>query len=159
MLPFVLRLTLATCLLGIAMDMVTAHVAVEYFTVHHPHVVDSDSPIVMAFIWGVGASWWFGAMAAVILWMYNRRRPMPLPAAKILRTAYRVLAGLWVILMAILLAAYSVAGLVPAEDRGASFEHDRRLVAVAVTHSTEYILGAIAVVGLLVWINRTSRKE
>jgi hypothetical protein len=157
MVPFVLRLTLATCLLGIAMDMVTAHVAVEYFTVHHPHIVDSDSPIVMALIWGIGASWWFGAIAGVIIWMYNRRRPVPLPATKILVAAYKALALLWVVLMVILVVAYCLAGLVPAEDRGASFEHDRRLVAVAVTHSTEYVLGAIAVVGLLIWINRSTR--
>lgn len=29
------------CCLGIAMDLVTANVAVEYFTVHHPKLVDS----------------------------------------------------------------------------------------------------------------------
>jgi hypothetical protein len=158
MVPFVLRLTLATCLLGIAMDMVTAHVAVEYFTVHHPHVVNSNSPIVMALVWGIGASWWFGAIAGVILWIYNRRRPVPLPATKILGAAYKVLAVLWVVLMVILLVVYSAAGLVPGEHRGASFEHDRRLVAVAVTHSTEYILGATAVVGLLIWVNRATRS-
>lgn len=33
---------------GIAHDMVTAHVYVEYFTVYHMHVVDSESPVVMA---------------------------------------------------------------------------------------------------------------
>lgn len=54
---FLLQVVLLSCLLGIALDMVTANVAVEYFTGHHPHVVDSDSPWVLALVWGPGASW------------------------------------------------------------------------------------------------------
>ena len=60
---FILKTLFAASCLGVAMDMVTAHVAVEYFTVHHPHVVNSKSPLVMALVWGVGASWWFGLIA------------------------------------------------------------------------------------------------
>ena len=80
---FILQVVLATCLLGIAIDVVTANVAVEYFTVYHPHVVDSNSPWVMALVWGVGASWWFGAIASVLLWWINIRRPQPLSRMRV----------------------------------------------------------------------------
>lgn len=53
---FLVQVVAATCCLGLAIDLVTANVAVEYFTVHHPKVVDSESPWVMALVWGVGAS-------------------------------------------------------------------------------------------------------
>ena len=45
---------------GILHDMVTAHVCVEYFTVAHPFVIASQSPIVLALVWGVIATWWVG---------------------------------------------------------------------------------------------------
>ncbi len=56
---------------GIAHDMVTAHVAVEYFTVHHPKIVDSKSPVVMALVWGVLATWWVGVGAGLVLVVAN----------------------------------------------------------------------------------------
>lgn len=40
------------CALGIAVDLVTAHVAVEYFTVHHPKLIDRTDPLSMALLWG-----------------------------------------------------------------------------------------------------------
>ena len=60
----ILGSTLLACLLGICLDMVTAHVAVEYFSVHHPTIIETDQPWLLALIWGVAAAWWFGAAAA-----------------------------------------------------------------------------------------------
>lgn len=153
---FVLQCVLATCLLGLALDLVTANVAVEYFTVHHPKVVESESPWVMAFIWGIGASWWFGLIAGVILAWVNLRRHGSLDWSQILQMVTKACVGMWLFFMLVLSAVYGVGGLVPADKRGPSFEHDRRLMAVAVTHLTEYAAGGLVVIGLAI---RVARKK
>ena len=143
---------LLSCALGIALDMVTAHVAVEYFTVHHPKVVESVSPIVMALVWGVGASWWFGAIAGSVLAIVNQKRTVPLTAAAIRPKMVAACVALWMTMMLILAGVYALIGLAPIK-RGPKFDFNRRLMSVAVTHMTEYVLGAIAlvVVAVLVW--------
>ena len=50
---------------GILHDLVTAHVCLEYFTVAHPPILPSQSPVVMAFLWGVLATWWVGLIMAL----------------------------------------------------------------------------------------------
>ncbi len=45
---------------GILHDQVTAHVCVEYFTVGHVSLVSTTDPTVLAFVWGVVATWWVG---------------------------------------------------------------------------------------------------
>jgi hypothetical protein len=153
-LAFVLHVVLLSCALGIAVDLVTANVAVEYFTVYHPHVVDSQSPWVMAIVWGVGASWWFGLIVAALLWWMNSRRVDPLPRRRVVRMVVRAMVLLWLVMMGIVVGVYAIGGLVPAEDRGPSFESDRRLMAVAMSHATEYFLGGILTVVLMVRIAR-----
>ncbi len=45
---------------GIVHDQITARICVEYFTVGHPRLTDSDLPTVLALFWGVVATWWVG---------------------------------------------------------------------------------------------------
>lgn len=61
----VIGVVLMSIIYGILHDLVTAHVYVQYFTVHHPHIVDSQSPIVMALIWGAIATWGMGLAAGL----------------------------------------------------------------------------------------------
>lgn len=143
-----------SCGLGIAVDLVTANVAVEYFTIHHPRVVESQSPWVMALVWGIGASWWCGLIAGPALWWANLRRSKPLPMRRVLLMVARAMAVIWLVMMLILVGVYLVSGLVPSEHRRATFEHDRRLMAVALSHLTEYALAASAAIILWVRIGR-----
>ena len=143
----------AACTLGICLDLVTAHVAVEYFTVHHPKVVESKSPIVMALIWGVGASWWFGAIGGLFLAFVNSRRQVPFTAKAIRPMVWRACASLWASMIALLGLVYGFIGLIPIRQRRPTFDFDRRLMSVALTHMTEYVLGTITVVimAVIVW--------
>lgn len=54
---------------GIVHDQITARVCVEYFTIGHPRIIDSESPTLLGLAWGVVATWWvglpLGAMLAV----------------------------------------------------------------------------------------------
>ena len=63
---------------GILHDLITAHVCVEYFTIGHPRIVDSESPLVLALVWGVVAMW---AVFAAALVAALRRRPGLRPIA------------------------------------------------------------------------------
>ena len=153
-LAFLLQVVSLSCLLGLAVDVVTANVAVEYFTVHHPHVVDSHSPWIMAVVWGIGASWWFGLIAGGLLWWMNMRRPRPLSDKRILRMIVASLIAIWFVMMAIVAGVYGIAGRIPEKERKATFESDRRLMAVALSHSTEYVLGGIVTIVLMVQIAR-----
>ncbi len=46
-------------------DQVTAHLCVEYFSVAHPKVIASQSPFLLAIVWGVIATWWVGAFLGI----------------------------------------------------------------------------------------------
>lgn len=58
---------IASILYGIIHDQITARVCLEYFTVFHPPVFATQSPTLLAFGWGVIASWWMGALLGVLL--------------------------------------------------------------------------------------------
>ena len=59
-LAIILVSILAAIIYGIIQDNITARICVEYFSVFHPHVIDSTSPTALAFAWGVLATWWVG---------------------------------------------------------------------------------------------------
>src|SRR5579859_3833462 len=48
---------------GICHDQITARVCVEYFTIGHPPIFGgTQDPTLLAFGWGVFATWWVGVM-------------------------------------------------------------------------------------------------
>jgi hypothetical protein len=47
----------AAMVYGILHDQVTARVCVEYFTIGHPPIFHTDDPTLLAFGWGVIATW------------------------------------------------------------------------------------------------------
>ena len=53
---------------GIAHDLVTAHVCVEYFLPPwHPIIVPTDNPFLLALVWGIVATWWVGLFLGIPL--------------------------------------------------------------------------------------------
>lgn len=60
----------------------------------------------------------------------------------------------WLIMMLALLGAYLLIGLIPIGLRRASFESDRRLMAVAAAHMLEYVLAVVMTVVLCFRIAR-----
>lgn len=144
---------------GIAHDLVTAHVAVEYFTVHHPRLVASTSPWVMAFLWGVLATFWVGAPAGLVIGFANLVGSRPSHEWAVLRRAFvKVTIALWLSAMAVLVSIYALAGLAPMDKRGETFESDRRLISVAITHQWSYAASVIACSTLSIWVY-VSRKR
>ncbi|MCW5943999.1 MAG: hypothetical protein KIS66_17350 [Fimbriimonadaceae bacterium] len=157
-LRLVIGSVLWACALGLAVDMVTAHVAVEYFTVHHPKVVASQEPVVMALVWGIGASWWFGLIAGVVLAFVNHRLRPSLPARTVLRTVGWACLAIWLAMMLVLVGVYLFAGTIPMAQRRPTFESDRRLMAVALAHAGEYAMGTAAMIVVAFRMRRLSRR-
>ncbi len=62
------------------------------------------------------------------------------------------LIGIWFVMMGIVAGVYGIAGRIPETQRRVTFESDRRLMAVALSHSTEYPLGGIVTIVLMIRI-------
>ncbi len=69
------KITLSTLITelmyGIIHDMITAHLCVEYFTIGHPKIIDSESPVVLAFTWGIVATWWMALPMGLLFASFN----------------------------------------------------------------------------------------
>jgi hypothetical protein len=52
---------------GIIHDQITARICVEYFTIGHPPLFPTTSPTLLAFGWGVVATWWVGLALGILL--------------------------------------------------------------------------------------------
>jgi hypothetical protein len=62
----VLLCILSAIIFGILHDQVTARACVEYFTIGHPPIFDTDSPTLLAFGWGIIATWWVGLILGIL---------------------------------------------------------------------------------------------
>jgi hypothetical protein len=58
---------LAAIVYGILHDQITARICVEYFTIGHPPIFRTQSPTLLAFGWGVLATWWVGLLLGIPL--------------------------------------------------------------------------------------------
>ncbi|MFS2109085.1 hypothetical protein ACCC88_05325 [Sphingomonas sp. Sphisp140] len=69
--------TFAAILYGVLHDQVTAHLCVEYFTIGHPPIFPTDSPLLLALGWGIIATWWVGLPLGIGLALAARAGPAP----------------------------------------------------------------------------------
>lgn len=96
-LKIVLMSILAAVVYGICHDQITARVCVEYFTIGHAPVFNTTSPTLLAFGWGVIASWWMGAFLGVPLAMASRAGARPKLVASDLLKPVAILLGVMAI--------------------------------------------------------------
>lgn len=100
----------AACVYGIVQDQVTARVCVEYFTIGHPPVFNTDSPTLLAFGWGVIATWWVGLPLGLLMGLASRIGSWPrLTWRDLLRPVAIVLCAMGVISLAAGVAGYFAA--------------------------------------------------
>jgi hypothetical protein len=145
----ILEAILLSIVYGIAHDMVTAHVWVEYFTVHHAKVVESTSPVVMALVWGVLATWWVGALAGIWLWAFATAGSLPrLPIDRLRQVMLRGMGGLYVAAMLVLGLSYIGLGWIGQGHDIPDLEVRRRALAVGITHMYSYGAGALLILAM-----------
>lgn len=153
----------AAIVYGICMDNVTARICVEYFSIAHPHVIESVSPTALAFTWGVLATWWAGAAIGVVLAVAaragNRRK---LGARELIKPVLMLMAGMAVTTASAGLVGYLLAkhgaielGLPMAEW----IAPERRVLflAVASAHLAAYVSGFAG--GAVLWVTTYRRRS
>jgi len=143
---------------GIAHDMVTAHVCVEYFTIGHSNLLDEDphgaSPVLQALLWGVLATWWVGAAAGVLISIVARAGPAPrLGVRDVVRPVLYVycataLAALMGGLLGASLAAGGAVAVGSRLARELPAETHVRFLADGWAHGAAYLMAVVAVLVL-----------
>ena len=76
-LKIVMACIFAAVLYGIIHDQFTARICIEYFTEFHPPIFATRSPTLLAFGWGVIATWWAGAIVGLLLVIAARFGSLP----------------------------------------------------------------------------------
>lgn len=88
----ILLCIVAAVVYGIVHDQITVRICREYFTVFHPPVFPTQSPSLLAFGWGVIATWWVGLVLGLLLALAARAGSRPkLTAATLLHPIARLL--------------------------------------------------------------------
>ncbi|KLE33655.1 hypothetical protein [Aurantiacibacter gangjinensis] len=141
---------LAAILYGIAHDMVTAHIALEYFTIAHAPILPDPTAVQMALIWGVLATWWVGLILGIMLALAARSfgRP-PIPASELRKPVAGVML---VAAIGAVLAGAAAGGLyaLGAIDISPYWAEEiapgrhQRFVIVAWAHTASYVVGGLA---------------
>jgi hypothetical protein len=144
-------------LYGIAHDQVTARICLEYFTVFHPPVFDTQSPTVLALGWGVIATWWAGLFIGTPLAIASRAGSVPKVSARdLVRPVGTILA--------IMAACAVLAGIIgylwgqTPKSVAATLPYNlhRRFVTDMWAHSASYISGFVG--GLVLCISILRRR-
>jgi hypothetical protein len=52
---------------GIIHDLITINISLEYFTIGHPIIIENNSPIIIALVWGIIATWWAGLIIGILI--------------------------------------------------------------------------------------------
>ena len=90
---------------GILHDQITVRICIEYFTIGHPPVFDTENPTLLGIGWGIIATWWVGVLLGIPLAVAARagRRPK-----RSVATIFRPI----LLLLAVMFACASLAGVV-----------------------------------------------
>ncbi len=158
----VLLCILTAIIYGVLHDQVTARLCVEYFTVGHPQFFGTDDPTLLAFGWGIVATWWVGLILGGLLAIVARAgvRPKrnvwdlyrPLIVLVLVTGCCALIAGVcgW------LLAEMGMVQLVGEFARKVPPEKHAAFIADIWAHSASYIVGAVGGIVVMVqtWRSR-----
>jgi hypothetical protein len=139
---------------GILHDQVTARVCVEYFTLGHPPIFETTSPTLLAFGWGVVATWWMGVLLGIPLACCSRLGPAPaLEARDQLKPIAVLLAAMAVTALIAGISGYAAARtgrlalIPPLADRIPAAKHPA-FIADLWAHGASYAVGFFGGLGL-----------
>lgn len=133
---------------GIAHDLVTVRVSLEYFTVGHPSVFNTTSPTLLALGWGVLATWWVALSLGFLLAAVsqNGRRHPPLGTRTVVGLIVRLLAvmALAALLsgaLGFVLASRDLLELPPDVASAVRESRHDRFIAARWAHGASYVVG------------------
>jgi hypothetical protein len=152
---------------GIVHDQITARVCIEYFTIGHPQIlaVETTSPTVIGFVWGVVATWWVGLALGILLAIAARVGRRPQKSVRVLVRPLLLLMGIsgaLALLAGILGYVAASSGWIelhgPIAHRVPQQQHSR-FIADAFAHTMSYAAGAIGGLILIVLTWRSRRHS
>ncbi|HEY9715555.1 MAG TPA: hypothetical protein V6C72_18925 [Chroococcales cyanobacterium] len=152
---------------GIIHDQITVRICLEYFTVFHPLIFGMQSPTVLAFLWGIVATWWVGAFLGVLLATAACAGSAPM------RSAGSLVRPIGKLLMVVALGATAsgvigyfliTSGALVITESGMQRlppQMAARFLADAFAHSGSYLVGSIGgiVLAVKVWKSRQALQE
>jgi len=152
---------------GIVHDMITAHLCIEYFTYEHPMLVPTDSPVLLALVWGVVATWWVGAFLGLLLAAAARwGRYQPLTARELLPLVVRLFVFVGVCAFVAGASGYWISQLgefhrYHFNPKWATADQTPRYWAVAFAHTASYAVGGVGGVWLAIksWLWRKQSHQ
>jgi len=153
---------LASIIYGVIHDQVTARICVEYFTIGHPQLIDSESPTVLGLYWGVVATWWVGLPLGIGLAIAARAGKRPkLDWSQLVRPILVLLCGMYGIailagLIGFLTSNMGVFSLVERLATRVPEEKHIAFLTVGWAHSGSYLAGIIG--GASLWIVTWRRR-
>src|SRR3954454_25176921 len=155
----------AAVVYGVIHDQVTARICVEYFTIGHPPVFDTEDPTLLGLGWGVIATWWVGLILGVPLAIAARvgRRPQR-SAAELIRPILVRLActGATALLAGVVGHVLARRGVIFLEEPMAYWLPEEKHVAFLTdlwAHSASYLAGLIGGIVLIVVTWRSRRPH
>jgi len=162
-LAIILLSVLAAITYGIIHDQITARICLEYFTIGHPRLIDSDSPTILGLFWGIVATWWVGLPLGCGLALTARVGPRPkLTTTQLIRPLLTLLACMFIIatiagFIGFLTARAGIFHLVePLTSEVPASQHVAFLTA-GWAHTASYLSGLIG--GIILWIKTWRRRS
>lgn len=152
---------------GILQDQVTAHLCVEYFTIGHVDYLNLGDPTLIAFEWGLIATWWAGLLLGLAVALAARVGARPrLGARDLLRPTLLAMGGVGLIATIAGIIGYLAArsGTVYLLEPLASAVPRAKQVAFLTdlwAHDAAYLAGLLAGIALCVWTwrRRGARRD
>lgn len=152
----------AAIVYGVVHDQVTARVCIEYFTIGHPPVFETESPTLLGLGWGIIATWWVGLLLGAPLAFAAIRGPRPRRSAgSLVKPIGVLLAFMGATALVAGVIGFAVAGagwvflLEPLASRVPADRH-AAFIADLWAHSASYLAG---LVGGIILINRVWRSR
>ena len=161
-LKIILLCILSAITYGIIHDQITARVCVEYFTIGHPPVFHTESPTLLAFGWGVIATWWVGLFLGVPLALVASVGKKPqLTARQLAPLIFKLLCVMAVFALAAGIIGYLLVSRGTIRLPGfvvQAIPENKRIVFMAdwSTHLTSYLVGFVG--GIVVIILAAIRR-
>jgi hypothetical protein len=147
----------AACLYGIAQNQVTVRVCIEYFTIGHRPISPTESPTLLALVWGIVATWWVGLPLGLLLAVSSRLGRWPrLSWRKLLRPVAIVLGVMALVSLAAGIAGYHAARaghvwlLEPLASKVPADRHTLFLADLW-AHIAAYLAGLLGGIALCAW--------
>jgi hypothetical protein len=134
---------------GIIHDQITVRMCLEYFSVAHPALFHTQSPSLIAFGWGVVATFWIGLTLGFLLARASQSEGLPpIPISKLAKLIF-VLLGTMALaatlagIVGFELSRHSLISIPSAWARVIPTSRDDRFMAVWFAHGASYLLGLV----------------